>query len=234
LSRAIGPGLARFGTAGAISDTRLSIRDRDGTELFRNASWQSAANAAELPGHFKAVGAFPLAAGSRDSALVSEIPAGTCTFVVTSPTETEGVGLAELYELDTNGRTVNLSTRARVRPGEGALIGGFVIQGPAYKQILVRAIGPALAQMGIAETLGDPVLTVYAGQAVVASNDNWSVTSDITALEAATRAVNAFPLPPESTDAAILLTLPPGAYTVEVKGKAAAEGVALLEIYDVP
>ena len=46
--------------------------------------------------------------------------------------------------------------------------------------------------------------------------------------------VGAFALLPGSEDAAILITLRPGAYTFEVKGRESAEGEILFEIYDVP
>jgi hypothetical protein len=46
--------------------------------------------------------------------------------------------------------------------------------------------------------------------------------------------VGAFALVPGTEDAAILITLPPGAYTVKIEGKNGATGVALLEIYEVP
>jgi hypothetical protein len=129
---------------------------------------------------------------------------------------------------------VNLSTRARVRTGEGVLIGGFVVQGPAYKRMLIRAVGPTLGAFGVTGALVDPILTVYSGQTVIATNDKWESAENAAAVVAASRSTGAFTLGANSQDAAILTTLPPGAYTVEVKGKGDAEGVALLEIYEVP
>jgi len=153
---------------------------------------------------------------------------------ISSETGQGGVGLAELYTLDGNGRTTNLSTRALVRSGEGVLVGGFVVQGPAYKRMLIRAVGPALATFGVEDTLVDPVLRIYSGEEVVATVDDWSRQAQASTTEAATKALGAFPLPPGSKDAALFITLPPGAYTVEISGKNDTEGVALLEIYEVP
>ena len=68
----------------------------------------------------------------------------------------------------------------------------------------------------------------------MAANDRWSSGQDSIPLTTATREVGAFNLAANSEDAALLITLPPGPYTVEVKGKDGSEGVALLEIYDVP
>jgi hypothetical protein len=121
-----------------------------------------------------------------------------------------------------------------VQPGDGALIGGFVIQGPAYQRVLVRGIGPTLQAFGLTAALADPLLTLYSGQAIVATNDAWSSGPDAASLVAATATVGAFALAPGTEDAALLITLPPGAYTAKIEGKNAATGVALLEIYEVP
>ncbi|MDO8541987.1 MAG: CotH kinase family protein [Opitutaceae bacterium] len=233
LVRGIGPGLAAFGTAGTITDPQVSVVGADGRELYRNRGWQSASDAAQLPGVFKAVGAFPLVAGG-DSALTADLPAGGHTVQVTSSGDDAGVGLAELYELDTSGRTVNLSTRARVGTGDRVLIGGFVVQGGAHQRLLLRAAGPSLAGFGVAGALSDPMLTVYAGSTVVASSTQPPGEADTMAAANAATVVGGFQFAKGSGDAAILVSLPPGAYTVEVKSRSGAEGVALLEIYDVP
>ena len=233
LARAIGPALAAFGATNVLPDPKLSIFRADGVEIFRNTGWQNGPDAAKLPALSESVGAFPLASGSADSAFVAPLAAGGYTVQVSSATGQTGIGLAELYTLDDNGRALNLSTRARVRTGDDLLIGGFVVQGPAYKRMLVRAVGPTLGLFGVTDSLVDPVLNIYSGQTVIATNDDWS--SDGAAMvAAASKSVGAFELPPDSKDAALLITLPPGAYTLEVRGKNGAEGVALLEIYEVP
>ncbi|MBI5770143.1 MAG: CotH kinase family protein [Verrucomicrobia bacterium] len=235
LIRAVGPTLAAFGATDVVADPLLRLARADGTELARNSNWQSGPDASVLPATARAVGAFPLAADATDAALLPRVAAGNYTMRVTSAGGRTGSALAEVYESTTNGRTLNLSTRARVRASaDGALIGGFVIQGPAYKRVLVRAVGPTLGTFGLTTALSDPVLTVFSGQTAVATNDNWAASPDSAAIAAATTAVGAFALPAASADSALLLTLAPGAYTVEVKGQGTAEGVALLEIYDVP
>lgn len=233
LARAIGPGLAGFGTRNAIPDPMLRIFDSAGNELLRNLGWQNSPDAAALPGLTRSVGAFPLAPGSADSARIASLRAGGYTVHVSSPSGQPGVGLAELYPSDDNGRTLNLSIRGRVRPGDGTVVGGFVVEGPAYKRMLIRAIGPTLAAFGVPDALADPVVTLFAGTKVVSSNDNWS-SAGPTLIAAASSSVGAFALPDGSADSALVITLPPGAYTVELAGKAEAEGVALLEIYALP
>ncbi len=234
LARAVGPTLGAFGTPNTLPDPVLGLFRADGVEIFRNSGWQNGPDAPRLPALSKSVGAFPLADGSHDAAMISQLGHGAATLQISSETGQGGTGLAELYTLDGNGRTVNLSTRALVHSGDGVLIGGFVVQGPAYKRMLVRAVGPGLAQFGVQDVLQDPVLKIYSGQTVVATVDDWSDEKNAPVAKAAGDVVGAFSLPQASKDAALFITLPPGAYTVEISGKDNGEGVALLEIYDVP
>ncbi len=134
------------------------------------------------------------------------------------------------------GTLLNVSTRAYVGAGNQALIGGFVIAGTTPKKMLLRAAGPALANFTLATTvLVDPVLDLYAGPAVMQSNDNWSSGGAASAadLAAAATQVGAFPFANGSADAALLVTLPPGAYTALVRGAGGLTGFALIEGYEV-
>ncbi len=234
LIRGVGPTLATFGATNVLNDPSLSIRRNDGVELFRNTGWQVGNDINTLVATSRAVGAFALGSPSADAALIPQLFAGQYTVRIASASGTPGVALAELYETSANGRTTNLSVRVNVQPGDGALIGGFVIQGPAYKRLLIRGVGPSLKGFGLANALNDAVLTLYSGQTVVATNDVWSASANAAAVTAATQSVGAFALAPGSEDAALLVTLPPGAYTVQVSGKNNAAGTALLEIYEVP
>ncbi|MBL9203028.1 MAG: CotH kinase family protein [Opitutaceae bacterium] len=234
LARGIGPGLASFGVGGALADPVLKLSVVGGAELARNGNWETGPEAALMGGYARSVGAFPLLSGVRDAALTTGLGHGAYTIEIAAASGQPGLGLAELYELDGAGRTVNLSTRARVRSGAGVLVGGFVVQGPAYQRMLIRAVGPTLGAFGVAGALRDPVLTVYSGSNAVATNDRWGAASNLAAVTAATTRAGAFQLAGGSEDAALLVTLPPGPYTVEVKGKAGAEGVALLELYAIP
>jgi hypothetical protein len=78
---------------------------------------------------------------------------------------------------------------------------------------------------------GDPLLALFSGQTQIGANDNWSGGS---ALSAAFGLVGAFALPATSRDAALLVTLQPGSYTVQVSGVGDTTGVALIEVYEVP
>ncbi len=234
LVRAVGPSLANFGATGFLTEPQLTLRAADGRELAANRGWQDGPDAEEIPALSRSVGAFPLMYGGRDAALIGRLSSDSYLVEVTAPSGEPGTGMLELYELDTFGRAINLSVRAYVRPGGGSLVGGFVIQGRAHKRLLLRAVGPTLGEMGVSQVLDDPVLAVYSGSLVVASNDQWELDPSRESAEAAAERVGAFKLPSGSGDAALFLTLAPGAYTIEVSGKEASEGIVLLEIYDVP
>jgi hypothetical protein len=131
-------------------------------------------------------------------------------------------------DLTIPGRLTNISSRGPVAVGADIVIGGFTIEGGPVK-ILIRAVGPTLADFGVPNVLGDPQLTILLGGVVVASNDNWSGQE----IADAAAAVGAFPLPVGSSDSAILGTLPAGQYTTHLSGVGGATGVALIEIYEV-
>ena len=122
------------------------------------------------------------------------------------------------------GRLINLSVRTFAGTGERTFIAGFALTGPASKPVVVRGIGPRLADFGVAGTLADPSLEFFSGQNFLQANDNWSVDDG--------RTLGAFPLIPGSRDAVLRSVLPAGAYTAQLKGIANTTGNALLEIYD--
>jgi len=124
-------------------------------------------------------------------------------------------------------RALNISTRLFVQTGDNVGIGGFIITGSSAREVLLRAIGPTLAQHGVVGALADPVLELHgpAGFSTII-NDNWKDTqeAEIFATGAA---------PDNDLESAILVTLAPGNYTAIIKGKNDSSGVALVEVYDV-
>ena len=235
LVRGIGPGLAPFGVAGFLPNPRLALFDARGVQLATNDDWNFAGRDAPAT-TFATVGAFPLAPGSLDAAVVAALNPGTYTAQLTGAPGTRGIGLIEVYELDRGpSQFVNLSSRLLVGPGSSAGIVGIVVIGQRPKTLLIRGIGPTLAQFGIQYPLGDPTLQVFGhANTVVAVNDNWNRASNAGEIEIAASVVGAFSLPADSLDAAVLVTLVPGAYTAIVDGPSGAHGVALLEVYEVP
>jgi hypothetical protein len=137
----------------------------------------------------------------------------TLTFAVNAPTE-----------------VVNLSTRGRVLTGEDVMIGGFVIQGSETKTVVIVATGPSLAAYGIASPLQNPTLTLVrsSDQAIIASNDDWQAAANASQILASGFA------PSDPREAAILVTLQPGAYTAILSGVGGTSGVGVIAVYALP
>ena len=132
-----------------------------------------------------------------------------------------------------NTRLANLSVRSPAGSGVNTLVVGFAINGNSPKPILVRAVGPTLANFGLPGAMPDPILTIYRGAAPIDGNDNWGSNARADDIVAKSALVGAFPLDRASRDAAILINLLPGAYTAQISAAgASASGVALLETYD--
>lgn len=235
LARAVGPGLAAFGITAALADPALALALVAGAATVASNDDWLAADAAT----FTAVGAFALANGSRDAAIVSTLAGGVYSAVV-GANSGSGVALLEVYDAEPAespaARLVNASTRAFVGPGESVLIPGFVISGTGTVKLLVRAAGPALAAFGVTGTLADPQIALFAAgnSPALAANDNWSGATNAAAISAAAASAGAFAFANGSRDAAVLVDLPAGNYTAIVSGVGNATGTALVEIYVVP
>ena len=129
-------------------------------------------------------------------------------------------------------RLINLSTRAGVA-ATNPLVDGFVIGGPGPKTVLLRAVGPGLAVMGVSAPLAHPTLQLYnsSGQ-VVLKNQGWDGSSTLTQIFSE---FGAFPLTVGSADAAAVTTLAPGLYSIIITDGGAAGstgGTVLAEVYD--
>jgi hypothetical protein len=125
---------------------------------------------------------------------------------------------------------VNIATRGTV--GEGSqLIAGFVCLDGA-KTFLIRAVGPTLGAFGVVGAQADPRITLFSGQTALATNDDWGTASSSPQIATAGAQVGAFQMVGGSRDAALVVRLESGAYTVVVDGKA-AKGDALVEVYEI-
>jgi hypothetical protein len=234
LIRGDGPALTAFSVTGVLAQPTLSVLDSNQNILATNTGW--GANAAQVTAAAAQSGAFPLTAGSADCALVITLPAGAYTAEVSGVGGTTGVALAEVYEVSSTGtRLINLSTRAQVGTGGNVLIPGFVISGNGQESLLLRGVGPALAQFGVGGVLAMPELLVFDNsQNTVAADTGWGTNVNAAAIAAAAIQVNAFALPMGSADSATLISLSPGAYTMEISGVGNTTGVALAEVYELP
>ena len=231
LIRGDGAVLAQYGVAGPLADPVLTVYNGSSV-VASNDDWSASADAASIADTAAKVGAFALPNPSRDAALLRSLAAGTYTAHVFAGDNVPGIALTELYDANAlgAGRLVNLSARARVEGGDATLIAGFVLAGNTRKRVLIRGAGPALAALGVPGALANPRLSVFQNSIVpIATNDDWS--ADVAA---STAAVGAFPFAPGSPDAALVLSLDPGAYTAQVAGSGDTTGNALVEIYELP
>lgn len=231
LLRGLGPTLTRFGVNVPVPDPWLAVFANDGSVLGLNDDWNELDTGALSAGF----GAAALPTGSKDSAILLELTTGTYSAACFPGGSDGGTCLIELFHEDSAGEgaleVCNFSTLDRVTDERAVL--AFVVTGSGCRTVLVRAVGPTLAQFLLERAIRDPILTVYdAAGRVVANNDDWEDLADVVPLQDAAAGNGAFALPRGSRDAGLMVTLPPGAYTVVCHDKAHDGGVALLEVYD--
>jgi hypothetical protein len=133
---------------------------------------------------------------------------------------------AVIIRVTANAAVANISTRVDVGDGQNVSIGGFIIPGTAAKQVLIRAIGPSLAALGVQGSLVDPTLELRdSGGNLIQTNDNWKETQE--------QAIRDTMLAPSNDlESAIIVSLQPGAYTATVSGMNHTTGIGLVEVYD--
>ena len=236
LIRASGPALDEFAVQGTLPDPTLTLFSGT-TALGTDYGW---AGNAQVASAAASVGAFAWTnANSLDSALLESLSVGAYTAQVSGKSGDSGVALAEVYDTTpeasvtpTSPRLTNLSARSNVGTDANLLIAGFVIGGSTSKTVLIRASGPALVPFNVSGTLADPELQIFSGTTVIGTNAGWGGNAEIAKVAAS---VGAFAwTSPTSADSALLITLPPGAYTAQVSGVTGDTGIALVEVYDVP
>ena len=224
-----------FGVAGTLADPELKLFSGSSL-LASNDGWGG--NAA-ISNAASSVGAFSWTnSASHDAAFVTSLSAGPYTCQIAGQTGDTGVALAEVYDATpasaytlATPRLVNISTRVMVGTGANTLIAGFVVGGMTLETVLIRASGPALVPFGLTGVLPDPKLTLNNSTGTVASNTGWGGDPQIAKVAAS---VGAFSWGSSATpDSAILITVAPGAYTVQVSGVSGDTGIALVEVYEV-
>lgn len=144
---------------------------------------------------------------------------------VGSFTTSAGTFTVNSFKSSLANRMANISTRGLVGPGQGQLIGGFIITG-GPKMVLVRAIGPSLTAAGVSPVVTNPSLQLYSGSTLLASNDDWKTNANAAQIIASGLA------PRSDLESALLIRLEPGAYTTVVSGTDATPAIALVEVYE--
>jgi cyclophilin family peptidyl-prolyl cis-trans isomerase len=223
--RGIGPS---SGLAGALANPVLELHDGTNAIIATNDNWGDAANKQDMID----TGIAPTS--PNESAILTTLPSDSnnafYTVIVTGANNATGLGLVEVYDLDSGpGSTLlNISTRGRVNADPEALIGGFFVGGTESKRILVRAIGPSLAAANVPNPLADPTLELHDSQGNTYANDDWTTSAQKMEIQDSGLA------PTDPKESAVLQTLAAGQYTVVVRGVGNTTGVASVQVYQLP
>jgi hypothetical protein len=221
--RALGPSLESAGVTNVLKDPALELYGPSGDLMMSNDNWRDDGSAAA---ELMTSGVAP----TNDSEAAIATMMGTVSYTAVMAGHDGGIGkaLVDVYDLQqsSSSRIANISTRGRVRPGDGVMIGGFILgKGSAPTRIIVRGIGPSLGP-AIADALTDPMLALHDSNGVViGSNDDWQ--------QQQRAEIEATGIPPQDgREAAVVTQLGPGGYTAVLSGKNGGSGVGLVEVYD--
>jgi len=226
LLRAIGPSLTNLGVPDALADPVLELHGPGTFITITNDNWRDDPAQEVL---IKATGIPPT--NDFESAIDATLVPGAYTAVVSGKNNTAGVGLVEVYDLnrEDSSRLANISTRALVSTGDNIVIAGFMLGSHSGNdRVVVRGLGPSLADAGVANALNNPILELRDGNGtlLMANNDWQDSPAQAAALTAAGLA------PTNFLESGIAATLSPGVYTALLAGLNNSTGIGLVEVYD--
>ncbi len=271
-----GPFLHQFGILDFLPTPEATLFDGQSRPIATELGWSnppvlaSAAGASPLAAAVSVTQASPslvqqvtggvMSQGSSDAALLTTLPPGAYTNIISGANGDSGVALAEVFNTDSSlgtgsneSRLVNVSARARVGSGNQVLIAGLVVDGGtggAAETVMIRGQGPNLANFGLLDVMDHTRITIYdSHSAPIASNAGWSnlpvyasgagaspLANSGARLLRATAGIqqqyagNAFDL--GSSDSAMVASLPAGQYTIVLDNPDGLTGVGLIEVYE--
>src|SRR6187200_502033 len=143
--RAIGPelGLPPYNIANALANPTLELHNAAGTLIGSNDNWQTTIIGGVITSSqvsdIQNSGHAPTE--TSESAIIANLAPGNYTAIVRGVSNTTGVALVEAYDLSPSTTSVlgNISTRSFVQTGDNVMIGGFIVQGPVTKRVIIRA-----------------------------------------------------------------------------------------------
>lgn len=225
--RALGPTLLDFGLPGALPDPTLELFQGN-TPVAANDDWRNSPQQAEIANSGLAPGK------DAESAIIATLtPNQNYTAIVRGKNGQTGIGVVEAFDLDelAPAKLANISTRGFVDVDDNVMIAGLIVvpTGAANIKVLVRGLGPTLGDFGVQGFLANPTLDLVGSNGtVIRSSNDWKNDGQQTEIEAAQLA------PPHDEEAALIESLPPGAYTAIVRGNSRTTGVGLVEVYNIP
>lgn len=234
LLRTVGPGLVPLGVSNAATDPAITVFNSSNAVVATNDNWSAdETNTATLSATAARLGAQPLAASSTDAALLADLSPGAYTAHASNPADPSRIVLTEIYDAgnEDSARLTAAAIRLQIGTGESIGIVGFALAGDGPAKVLLRALGPALAERGVSNILADPQLWLYRGNQPVMGNDDWGSAATTPLLASKTTQAGLPALADASKDAALLIQLEPGAYSVHVSGVDNTTGVSLVEVY---
>lgn len=235
--RAIGPSLS--GVPNVLVNPRLELHDGSGANIGMNDNWQTTQLGGIITSdQVQAIQNSGLApTDPAESAIIGNLTPGAYTAIVEGVDAGTGVGLVEVYDLDTanntTSRLANISTRGFVQTGNDVMIGGIIFVAQPTR-VIVRAIGPSLGQQGVPDVLANPQLELHdVNGTLIAQNNDWQTTQigGIITMDQVAEIQNSQLAPTDPAESAIIGTLQLGAYTAIVRGVKDTTGNALVEVY---
>jgi hypothetical protein len=226
--RAIGPSLAPFGIPDALGNPILEIHDGGNAVVATNDDWATTQVGGIITGDQSGeISGSGLAPGNNlESAIIANLAPGSYTAVVRGVGNTVGTGVVDAFDMSaaSPARLANIATRGLVQPGDKLMIAGFIIQNGDVRAV-VRAIGPSLSAFGIGNALPDTTLQLRDQNGVIVrENDDWQSDQkqelEATGLQ-----------PSDPLEAAVVVTISPGQYTVQVRGKPETTGIGVVQVY---
>ncbi|WP_404425213.1 hypothetical protein [Nibricoccus sp. IMCC34717] len=222
LVRASGPALEKFSVPSPLPDPKILVHRSEGSDsvlVAENDDWDSS-----LASTFASVGMFAWTNGSRDAALLLDLPEGNYTAQVGNGSTPGRSVLIEVYDVskDAGSTIIGLSCRTTLAVSEPVIV-GLALDRPA--PVLLRNGGPSLIPFGLSTASKDTTLTVYDNQTPIASNDDWR--SSLAPLFAE---LGAYSYGSSTKDSALRINNPPSQITAFAQSKG-APGVGLVELY---
>ena len=219
--RGVGPSLASI-VPNPLPNPTLQL-NHDSTVVTTNDDWKDTQQT-----EIQNSGLAPT--NNLESAIIRTLDPGNYTAVLRDKNNATGIGIVQVYDLDTgaDAKLANISTRAFIEPGDNVLFAGIIGGGNGSQpKVLITGRGPSLVAFGVSNAIPDPFLELHdKNGALIASNNDWQSDPQASAIAATGVA------PPNPKESALLATLLPAEnYTAIIKDANNASGVALVEVY---